>query len=44
MRILSLNDAELEILPGDLDILARAAIQNDYFGLNYYQNDFVQKL
>ena len=41
-EILSLNDAELEILPGDLDILARAAIQNDYFGLNYYQNDFVK--
>lgn len=41
-EILRLNNAHLEIQPGDLDILAEAATQNDYFGLNYYQNDFVK--
>ena len=41
-EILQLNDAHLDIQNGDLDILAKAASQNDIFGLNYYQNQFIK--
>ena len=41
-EILKANDAKLTIEPGDLDILKTAASQNDYFGLNYYQSQFIQ--
>ena len=41
-EILQLNDAHLNIQDGDLDILAKAAKQNDIFGLNYYQNQFIK--
>lgn len=41
-EILRLNDAHLEIEDGDLDILAEAAPQNDFFGMNYYQNQFIK--
>ena len=41
-EILQLNDAHLDIQDGDLDILAKAASQNDIFGLNYYQNQFIK--
>ena len=41
-EILQLNNAHLDIQDGDLDILAKAASQNDIFGLNYYQNQFIK--
>ena len=41
-EILRLNNAHLDIQDGDLDILAKAASQNDIFGLNYYQNQFIK--
>ena len=41
-EILQLNDARLDIQDGDLAILAKAASQNDIFGLNYYQNQFIK--
>lgn len=41
-EILEKNDAKLEIEAGDMDILKKAASQNDYFGLNYYQSQFIQ--
>ena len=41
-EILRLNNAHLDIQDGDLDILAKAAKQNDIFGLNYYQNQFIK--
>lgn len=41
-EILRLNDANLKIEDGDLKILKEAAVQNDYFGLNYYQNQFIK--
>lgn len=41
-EILEKNNAKLDIQPGDMDILAKAAPQNDYFGLNYYQSQFIQ--
>ncbi|WP_294762505.1 6-phospho-beta-galactosidase, partial [uncultured Lactobacillus sp.] len=41
-EILQLNDAHLDIQDGDLAILAKAASQNDIFGLNYYQNQFIK--
>ena len=41
-EILHLNNAHLDIQDGDLDILAKAASQNDIFGLNYYQNQFIK--
>ncbi|RMC41278.1 6-phospho-beta-galactosidase [Lactobacillus sp. ESL0236] len=41
-EILRLNNAHLDIQDGDLDILAKAATQNDIFGLNYYQNQFIK--
>jgi 6-phospho-beta-galactosidase len=41
-EILKLNNAHLKIEDGDMDILAKAATQNDMFGLNYYQNQFIK--
>ena len=41
-EILQLNNAHLDIQDGDLAILAKAASQNDIFGLNYYQNQFIK--
>ena len=41
-EILRLNNAHLDIQDGDLAILAKAASQNDIFGLNYYQNQFIK--
>lgn len=41
-EILRLNNAHLKIEQGDLDVLAEAATQNDFFGLNYYQNQFIR--
>ena len=41
-EILALNNAHLEVDPDDFGILKKAASQNDYFGVNYYQNDFVK--
>ena len=41
-EILDANDAQLKIEPGDMDELAQAATQNDYFGLNYYQSQFIK--
>ena len=41
-EILRLNNAHLDIQDGDLDILAKAAKQNDIFGLNYYQNQLIK--
>ncbi len=41
-EILRLNNAHLKIEDGDLDILSEAATQNDFFGLNYYQNQFIK--
>lgn len=42
-EILQTNHASLEIDPKDIDILERASKQNDYFGLNYYQSQFIKK-
>lgn len=39
-EILDKNDAHLEIKDGDMDILKKASTQNDFFGLNYYQNQY----
>ncbi len=41
-EILRLNNAHLNIEDGDLDILSQAAPRNDFFGLNYYQNQFIK--
>lgn len=40
-ELLKNNNAKLVIESGDMDILKRASIQNDYFGMNYYQPSFV---
>ncbi|WP_412989565.1 6-phospho-beta-galactosidase [Pediococcus siamensis] len=41
-EILQKNNAKLDIQAGDMAILKQAATQNDYFGLNYYQSQFIQ--
>ena len=41
-EILDTNDAHLDIEDGDMDILKEASTQNDYFGMNYYQSQFIQ--
>jgi 6-phospho-beta-galactosidase len=41
-EILDANDAHLDIADGDMAILKQASTQNDYFGLNYYQSQFIQ--
>ncbi|WP_125764224.1 6-phospho-beta-galactosidase [Companilactobacillus hulinensis] len=41
-EILDKNDAHLEIADGDMDYLKAASTQNDFFGLNYYQNQYVK--
>ena len=40
-EILVANNAELKILPEDLEILKQASKQNDMLGINYYQNQTV---
>ncbi|WP_309433016.1 family 1 glycosylhydrolase, partial [Bacillus thuringiensis] len=40
-EILVANNAELHILPEDLEILKQASKQNDMLGINYYQNQTV---
>lgn len=41
-EILEKNGAKLEIQDGDMAILKEASTQNDFFGLNYYQSQFIQ--
>lgn len=41
-EILDANDAHLDIADGDMAILKQASTQNDYFGMNYYQSQFIQ--
>lgn len=41
-EILDANDATFSIEEGDMDELAKAAGQNDLFGLNYYQPSWVR--
>lgn len=41
-EILSKNDAHLDIQRDDMEILKAASTRNDYFGLNYYQSQFIQ--
>lgn len=41
-EILRINEAKLTIENGDFDIMKQAAMQNDHFGINYYQNEFIQ--
>ncbi|WDF82357.1 6-phospho-beta-galactosidase [Lacticaseibacillus pabuli] len=41
-EILDANDAHLDIEDGDMAILKKASTQNDYFGMNYYQSQFIQ--
>lgn len=41
-EILDKNNAKLDIQDGDMDILKKASTQNDYFGMNYYQSQFIQ--
>lgn len=41
-EILQLNGASLKVEDGDFSIMKQAASQNDYFGINYYQNEFIQ--
>ena len=40
-EVLKANDATLSIEEGDMDEIARAAVNQDVFGLNYYQPQFV---
>lgn len=42
-EVLDANDAHLEIEPGDMEILKKAAPLNGLFGMNYYRSEFVQE-
>lgn len=41
-KLVEINNGKLDIRSEDLEIMTKAALLNDYLGMNYYQSRFIQ--